>query len=192
MFNIEELRSRPEPQRQYRFRMDPINIVYNADNKAVISLESIYVESITYSFDDIMADSVPFQNTYLKYAARRNNPSIIIDFYEDEFGTVQQALYLWRSIIRTSDGTYGYPSEYKRSIVLRLYPVWDNETPLVTIRMLGAFPSNANPVRLSYTDAGRVVVSQQFENEDIEIVQGGDLNALLTQSDIQSGGRVLR
>lgn len=168
MFNIEELKSRVDPQLSYKFRVQEISIAGST------TIPSTYVESVNFSYDDIQLETVSFQNRYIKFAGRAISPPVTIEFYEDNNSTIQKALYEWRSLVRREDGTYNYPSMYKRTMTILVYGTnlgksLLEDSVVSVIRVIDAFPTNINPLRLSYSDGNRLLVSQTFEVNEIKI-----------------------
>lgn len=173
MFNIEELKSRIDPQLSYKFRVQDIRITDST------IIPASYVESVNFSYDDIQLETVSFQNRYIKFAGRAISPPVTIEFYEDNNSSIQKALYEWRSLVRRSDGTYNYPSKYKKSITILIYGFNRSkgtleENVVSKLRLIEAFPTNVNPLRLSYADGNRLVVSQTFEINEVEILSVDD------------------
>ena len=159
MFHIESLKSRIDPQFSYSF------IVTVSDG----IIPPTYVENITFSYPDIGVEVLSIQNVYLKYAGRKTQPGVTVDFYEDHDNNIQKLLESWRSLIINSDGTYSYPSSYKKE--LSIWMLRNNNEDDVSTKIIcsGVFPSNSNPIRLSYSESGRIIVSQLFEVDDLKI-----------------------
>ena len=164
MLNIEDIRGRTDPQLQFRFRVSEIILAPE------VRIYSNYIESYSYSYDDITMDPVPFKHGFLKYAGNNITPPFSLDLYEDQFSSTQYALQYWRSLIKRPDGTYSYPSEYKRDIVVHTYVGDVDDSPAGIITARGAFPTNSNPIRMSYSESGRVIISQAFECDSIDII----------------------
>lgn len=170
MFNIEELKSRIDPQLSYKFRVQEIRITDST------TIPSIYVESVNFSYDDIQLETVSFQNRYIKFAGRAVSPPVNIEFYEDNNSSIQKALNTWRSLVRRSDGTYNYPSVYKKNMTILIYGLDRSKSTLEEVvvsklRLVEAFPTNVNPLRLSYADGNRLIVSQTFEVNEVQILE---------------------
>lgn len=168
MFSIEDIRSRIDPQLLHQFIVDMPFILRT------------YVESITYSYNDIQVEPVIIQNRYIKYAGRTNSPTVSIEFYEDEDCNTQKALQEWRSLIVNSLGIYHYPSEYKKDIHIYVLRGGDTDDVSSIIHCYNSFPTTSNPIRLSYSDNGRVLVGQTFEVD--QLVIAGDISVKLPVS----------
>jgi len=156
MFDIEVLRSRPEPQRAYKWWMD------------VIGLEGFnptYVEQVSYSYMEITNDPLEYKATQAFTAGIARPGTLSVVFYEDELGTMQLLLQQWRERIRNLDGTYNYPDEYKVDIMLYLTNSM-NEI-INTVICEGAFPTQGSPIDLAYAKNDRIVLPQAFAVDKI-------------------------
>lgn len=159
IFTIEQVIHRTDPAKAYNF----IAYIVGAEN-----YPALYIESVGFSPIDIPATAVPIESSVKWYPGRYTSPPVGITFYEDADFTTTRFLKEWRSLIIHYDNTYGYPSEYKRTIEVFLLD--DQKYPKLQVRLIGAWPSNAQPYQMGYDQTDRLRVSQTFAVDRIDMI----------------------
>lgn len=152
--NIDVIRSRIEPARKYKWML----VILDRQRKITIPPE--YIESVDFSYPDIPQEAVHIMATKRYFPDFSEQQQVSISFYEDTLFSTQIELARWRQLIIHEDGTYGYPSEYKKDMQIHLLDPQDIRRAVVTC--IGVFPSNASSLALDYTGSERIVITQQF------------------------------
>lgn len=159
MFDIEVVRSRQEPARIWTFLAEIVGI----------SDFVFYIDSIDFSYDGMLSDEVFRVNRKYKFPVRTDSPIVTIAFYETEDNYVQKTIENWKSTIKDEEsGTFSYPSEYKTSIMVYDFNI--RRELQNKIEIYGVFPSSGMSIRRSYSESGRLYITQVFSADGVRII----------------------
>lgn len=151
--DIAIIQSRPDPLPSWKWRSDtvtPFGLPYH------------YVEGIDLPWNNIdIGNKIPRGSGYAYYPGTHDISAVTIVLYEDSDARTLQWLYDWKSKVKDfNTGLYGYPTEYKRNWTFVMCNTKD--VPVITAELTGMWPADTSPVQLGYSEAGRIIHSQQF------------------------------
>lgn len=129
-------------------------------------LPSNYLESIDVPFNNItVGEGLYGGSGFTYYPGTHDIAGFSATFYEDSLGTTIKWLLGWKSKVKNfSTGVYYLPVNYKRDWKVTLLNT-KNE-PIMTVKLIGVWPSETSNLPLNYTSNGRIVISQQFSIDD--------------------------
>ncbi len=150
-----------EPQRPYKFE---VSIPALSIPKALIS--SIQLPQRSFAPSPVYVPGGKYQlPDFIELAAAS------IEFIEDSRGTVINALDTWKRLIQDPERkTYGYPIDYQTTIWVQLADPSNNVH--TEFKLIGAWPSGANAVGMSYKEGNAVTtISQDFSIQGLKVTK---------------------
>lgn len=158
--HLDKLLNLPDPMLQFKWVCKSLPF----------GLPPEYMEDIEVPFNNIAVSEQVHENGHFKYyAGTYSISSFSATFYEDRKATSKKWLHEWKSRIKNFEtGACGLPIEYKRDIVVMMLD--QKSKPIMTIRLIGCWPSDTAAMSLNYTDgSSRVKHGQTFSVDDQEI-----------------------
>lgn len=127
------------------------------------------VENITATFVKIPSKPRFNGGSNSYYPDTNDIDGLSITFYEAYDYRVSAWLSRWRALVVRSDGFYGIPSEYKKTIMIHAYNN-NSENPTLKLQYSGCWPTDQQPFEFSYEDAtGRMTVQAQFSVDNTQL-----------------------
>lgn len=139
-------------------------------------LPAIYLESVDVPWNNIkIGETIYGGGGYSNVAGSHSIGSVNLVLYEDQKMTTLQWVLAWKAKIKDFEtGIYGLPGDgseastgYKQALPVQMLDTAN--TPLCTFLFTGIWPENTNNWTLSYTEDGRITVSQSFSVDDMFI-----------------------
>ena len=169
MYTIREVRKLKEPL---------FNWNWIAQLPTISGIDPPVAETVDLPFPHI--ESNPFygsgSNTY--FPGIEDISAFGITFYVDNDLNAIRYITAWNKLIRNPNGTYNYPSNYKRNIICHLYT---RERQLITTYLMkGVFPTTKQPIPFSYEASERVRLSVEFSIDEgtMDTGSGGTLTTI--------------
>jgi hypothetical protein len=160
-FRIEDIRSRIPPAKRYLF-----NVIIGDD----IMIPPQYIERVVVPSINIDSASVSVESFKYNYSSSVSSSPLVIEFYEDHTYSISSILQYWRKLVRRDNGTYGYPSSYKKIIDINLL---DSKGDIQkTIKCLGVYPTTLDAINLDGGSSERVSLVQQFSVDEVILLNG--------------------
>ncbi len=157
---LSDMKARSDPL----FQMDWNVIMPNIEGN---TLSYAYVEEVQLPMAHNDADGV-FRSGSMNYYAKYNDiGAVSINFYEDRLLTATKYLQQWRGLIQTRDGTFNYPSKYKKFIIVQ--PKDAKGNILGTFVLHGCFPTNIQNYPFTSANSERVIVTAEFSVDNMVI-----------------------
>lgn len=125
-----------------------------------------YVETANVPIPVIESDSIVFQGKRYFFAKFKTFGVISLHLYEDGEGTTMGWLDAWQQIIKTPEGDYATPSEYKGSITLRAQNTTGATTKTLTAE--GVFPTTVSPAAFN-SESGKIGYDVEFSLDNLTI-----------------------
>lgn len=141
-----------------------------------IDFDGRLVEGVTFPTSEPGKDAFHLGGGDIYLPSFSSTGSVSIDFIEDEEGSISKMLQAWRREVVAKDGTFGYPGSSnstssvgfkKNGLLLLLNTRNESHTEIKLDRM---FPTSQAPVRLTYAESNKVVISQEFSVDEIDII----------------------
>lgn len=157
--SLQTLLSLPDPQLSFKWRCKYLPFSFPVH----------YVESVDLPFNNVeVGDTTHVGASYIQYPGPHKISTTSLVFYEDRYCSSLKFLTGWKQKIKNfNTGIYNLPGEYKQTIVVELMDNANN--PVVTVTLLGCWPTDTGNLSLNYTDAGRVTISQVFSIDNQEL-----------------------
>lgn len=154
-FQLPDVLNRPDPMMTWRW-------VVAGGGALPFGLPAVYVESIDVPFENVQVQQGIFSGgTFTYFPANHDVAAFSMTFYEDEQATVLKWITQWRSKIKDmSTGLMNLPKLYKRDINVDLLN--GRGESVFTVKLLGCWPSDTGNLGLSYSDEGRLTITQSF------------------------------
>jgi len=133
-------------------------------------LDPARMENIDLPFNNItIGQGVYSAGSFRYYPGTNDIAAFTASFYEDHYATAHDWIFNWkRKVVDHQTGIYGLPKDYKQTIVVSLLDAQNNMS--MTVKLLGVWPADTNPMNLTYTDtSGRIILQQNFSVDDSEI-----------------------
>ena len=155
------LDKRPDPQLDWKWWSPNIPL----------GLPSNYLESIDLPFNNIdVGETLYAGGRYFNYPGPHKIGNFGATFYEDQKGTALLWVQKWKALIKTKAGAYNLPSAYKQNWKITLLTT--QNVPVLTAELVGCWPLATSNYSLNYTGNGRLIVSQEFAVDDVNITWG--------------------
>ena len=135
-----------------------VRMPWAADN-----LKEIVVEKVTPTFSKTPATPRFNQGSNTYFPGITDIDGLTVSFYETYDFAVITWLRNWREkVYNTSNGVYGMPKDYKKSIHVIQYGQGSN-SKVADVKYQGCWPTDTAPLSLDYTDeSGVIKVEGQF------------------------------
>lgn len=130
-----------------------------------------YVEEFTAPFRSFDVANQYRQGRVLHFAGQHSISNLTLRFYDDTSGTVGAYLENWRSSVMTPNGVYKYPygvDGYKKDIKLVVLDI-TRFIQVYTMTYKGCWPSTADPYNMVSNASERIITSQEFSVDNIEM-----------------------
>lgn len=125
-------------------------------------------ETVELPFDKNQPKGRHFQGTQRFYPDFRDIDGVTVVFYETHDFQVTRWLNNWRKQIYRSNGTFGLPSEYKKSMYAYMYSLTSN-SPILTYHIRGCWPTDKIPYNLTHEDEeGRIQTACLFSVDGVD------------------------
>jgi hypothetical protein len=122
--SVTELRSFPDPQFTFDYRVD------------LPGLRENYVEEIELPFRSFDEINVVRNGKKMKFAGVSDKPNLRVTCYEDYLGTTRNFFLQWQEEIQDSEtGTFNTPAVYQKDITV--YLLAPDQSVAATIEFLG-------------------------------------------------------
>lgn len=134
-----------------------------------LKLPGDYVESIDLPFNNIQVAEGHYGASGFTYFPGSHDVSAFsMTFYEDVSCTTLKFINDWKSQVKSWDGTYNLPIQYKGDILVALFD--PKGKVVLQAKMIGCWPSDTGNLSLNYNDSGRLVITQTFSVDDQELL----------------------
>ena len=130
--------------------------------------EPLEIEDVILPFGSIRAEPVFRNGKNYYYAKMYDISTVSVRFYEDVEMKVTKKLAAWKKIIKNERGDYGVKSDYEAVLTLTTKKYPTNETGTV-FKIKGLFPVSTESYQYQSAQSERLIVSQEFSCDDIEI-----------------------
>lgn len=160
-FTLQQVRARPDPLLNWQWICLDGTLPFDHPNE--------YLESIDLPFNNIRSESVYVGSGYTCYPQAHEVEAFTAVFYEDCYAATTTWLQDWKSKIKNfSTGVYGLPKDYKKTMTVALLTT--KGEPALQYRLIGIWPTITSSLSLNYNESGRIILSQTFSVDDVEIV----------------------
>lgn len=109
-------------------------------------------ESVELSFEKNQPKGRHFSATQRFYPDFRDIDGTTVVFYETWDFQVTKWLTRWRKQVYRSDGTYGYPVDFKKKMTAYMFNLSSNE-PILAYELTGCWPTDKVPYNLTFEDS---------------------------------------
>lgn len=92
---------------------------------------------------------------------------ITISMYETDTGAANLSLASWGDAVKSQDGWYGLPINYKGTLIVNLFGYSSNVQPVYSYSFEGIWPSDTGTFDLGYDNDGRLIISVTFSVDRI-------------------------
>jgi hypothetical protein len=133
-----------------------------------VSLPWYYVEEFVAPFRSFDVQSRYQQGKLFHYAGQQSLSNVTVKIYDDTTGTAGAYLEAWRNAVCSVDGTYSYPVNYKKNIVVTVLDI-TRLIQVYTITYKGCWPTTTDPMNLGSSSSDRIIQGQEFSVDNISI-----------------------
>jgi hypothetical protein len=98
----------------------------------------------------------------LYYPSFPNTGQVSISFYETEEGAANLSLVNWGNVVKSPQGFYGLPVDYKCKLLINLFGYSSNSHPVYAYSFEGVWPADTGQLDLSYDEDNRIIVTTSF------------------------------
>ena len=155
--SIEDIR-RVDYQRSYNWR-----VIITGEGEGM----TFRASRITIPLTFLESEGWVKQNTREYYPTLNDIGEITIEFKEDEKGTVRKFIFGWRKVMMNDDGTYNYPDEYKKTVMVEFLK--RDGTVATKYELHGCFPKNPADMDLDYAASEVLLMSCTFSVDYVVI-----------------------
>jgi hypothetical protein len=92
---------------------------------------------------------------------------ITLSIYETDAGAANLSIANWKEKVKSQEGWYGLPVDYKCRLIVNLFGYQSNTQPVYTYSFEGVWPSDAGQLDLSYTEDDRIIITGTFSTDRI-------------------------
>lgn len=158
--NVEDVREKNiRYQRSYRWR------IYFATVGEAITLRA---SKVTLPLPFFETESWTKESTREYFPNVYDIGEISVDFREDEQGTIRNFIFDWMSQIRSFDGRYALPVDYKKRMKLHFLDV--NGDVTTEYEAYGVFPKNPGNLEGDYATSGILIYTVAFSCDSMKII----------------------
>jgi len=163
--SYEALARRSDPMLDSRWACDAIPF----------NLPANFLESVDIPFNNIgAAENLYGASGYTCYPSTHTIGSVTMTFYEDELATALAWIHKWKAAVKDfGTGVYNLPDTYKREMTVVLMN--GRNVDVLKAKLIGLWPAATSSYSLKYSDAGRLVLTQEFMIDDLELTFLGAL-----------------
>ena len=154
-----KIKGLPQPQFNYRFH------AFIQDENEL----SKRIQSVDPPFMGHETEGIHIGGTKDYHPTFVDIPSVSVVFKEDNKATVLKGLTAWKERVQNANGTFNYPSAYKRTITIELL---DGQNRMhTTYKLLGCFPVGTTMEGYNYTEQDIIIITQEFSVDGSEVVR---------------------
>lgn len=124
-----------------------------------------YVEDVVLPTPSIDQSSVYRAGKRIYVPGVQDLGSFNMVFYEDQLGTANKYLELWKRLIKSDEGFYTPMNVYKKNIVINVLDSRGDMFGQATI--LGCFPTQKDPIQLGSSSSDSSKITQSFSADDV-------------------------
>lgn len=140
-----------------------------ADNTLPFGLPYEFVEGCSLSFNNIGSNQIGVNGGFIGMPGTHTIAPISLTLAADGAGQVLRWIEGWKSKVKNfKTGLYNGQSAYKRDMKFSMLDTTGN--PNVTLRYSGCFPTDTGGLDLNYSESGRLILTQPFAVDDVEIL----------------------
>lgn len=141
-----------------------------------LGLPAHYLESVDLPWNNIkIGETIYGGGGYTNFPGSHSIGSVNLVLYEDQKATTTQWINAWKAAVQDFDsGFYNLPGDgsvnstgFKKGFNVQLLNTMNE--PVMTAKMTGLWPENTSNWTLSYSEDGRLTVSQSFSIDDLHI-----------------------
>lgn len=156
-------------ERRKSASLDPVLTFKWACESLPFGHDPTYVEEVNVPHPSLNAKSPLFgAGTYTYVPGFREIGTVNLSLYEDSKMTTTKWLKEWQSrIYRESDGAYFLPTNYKRDMFFSIMDVTGKV--IAVVEMINAWPTTMSEWPLSYSNADRLVIRQDFAVDRVNV-----------------------
>lgn len=158
-----------DPQRVYKWRC-----VFPSD----VAVDPLLIESIAVPVGGNEAKNVHYFGTERKVPEFRTIEPVTLELLETADGQVTEAILNWKNQVqnRQSD-VFGLPSQYKKDVLIQMTSGFN--VTHTEIKLIGCWPTSTNPYALTYAESDKLMISQTFAVDEVEVDRLGLLESIL-------------
>ena len=133
-----------------------------------VNFDHLVIEKVTLPNGESLPASGSFgsgRTTY--YPDFPEVSTISVDMYETQAGVANLSLTNWQLAVKSRDGWYGIPTDYKCELRANLFGYLSNTQSVLTYSAEGVWPTDAGSLDLNYTEDNRTIVTATFSCDRI-------------------------
>lgn len=85
--------------------------------------------------------------------------SISVGIYESDTGAANLSITRWQEAVKTLDGWYGLPKDYKASLLINQFGYFSNTQAVMGYEAIGVWPSDPGSLDLRQTEDDRIILN---------------------------------
>lgn len=152
----------------------------------LVGLPWYYVQTSNLPMRQFGLDTIKRNGHSVHYASSYEVGTLTLGLFMDSTSKAHQYIKAWQGLVMdnrnpksvSNQGNWGYPSAYKKDIVIVVLSV--DKKVLLNVRLINCWPTEATAAELTSGEAQALVQSVSFVVEDVDITVNNDKGLLDT------------
>ncbi len=125
-----------------------------------VNWDDLIIETITLPNGETLSPLNIFGSGRTRYYPDFPEVSAItVGFYETETGAANLSLTKWQEAVKSNDGWYGLPKDYKSELKINQFGYSSNVQAVMAYTAEGVWPSDPGSIDLNYTNDDRIILN---------------------------------